>query len=195
MYYTTDITYYTRTMHHVYNVLCTICTTLLWVFMMMLSYYNYDNAGYIAVEQLATDKNKQSFKTHINIQNNFSEYLILYPTKDKNTNMADIFILVGLWSFFSFDFMFIVVGVIGNVFTVVAVPYGKRKQRHNWRQLLSLFVLNLCVTNMTYCVFTLIHLSYGSLLYFKNNLIETAEALYKFFVLEIRLLFMNGVLF
>ena len=64
-------------------------------------------------------------------------------------------IYTGIWGSINF-----VVGVLGNILTLVAIPYASNKRRHelhkNWYTS-TIFILNLAVFDLGFCIFGMTH--------------------------------------
>ena len=65
--------------------------------------------------------------------------------------------------------LLLVLGVLGNALTLWAIIYATRKNKpqfegDNWHKT-TVFILNLAVVDMVYCLFTLAYMFYGFLLW------------------------------
>ena len=90
-----------------------------------------------------------------------------------------------------FAVLLLVLGVLGNALTLWAILYATRRNKpqfegDNWYKT-TVFILNLAVVDMVYCLFTLGYMFYGFLLWLKA-VDEDGETsgICKFFLLNLQ---------
>ena len=80
--------------------------------------------------------------------------------------------------FFMIPFIIVIVGILGNIITVISFYYAKCKQKYGFHETwntANVHILNLAVIDFMYCLIKLIHGAYDIEIYLKTRVTETQD--------------------
>ena len=91
----------------------------------------------------------------------------------------------------SFGVVVTIMGILGNLLTLVSVSYAKRKKRHRLHNSIGLsstyFILNLAIVDLMYCLISVSKYIYGLFVYQKFDVGDKSD-MCKLYVLGIHAL-------
>ena len=105
----------------------------------------WDNSSYGRAVQVLSHVCLNGSFSHLNISE-WNRYC--FPYFDENVGLRRV---TGVWAVFIFLF-----GAIGNILTLVAIPYAKWKQKHGFHKTFwttDIWVLHLCLCDLIFCLF------------------------------------------